>query len=174
MLSRIPTLARFSSSPSSSSIRISHSSRILPRRNRSSLSTKAQLIEVDLQTSSSSADDGGSAAEVELLGIKKLEEVLHNIIVRRSAPDWLPFVPGATYWVPHKPSANSIVELVGKLTNPLSEEERLSLTTVRGWPSSSFFIEGGVSSNAVAAEVVEVEVHVRNSPEEASQSKDEA
>ncbi|GAB4856826.1 hypothetical protein Ancab_014744 [Ancistrocladus abbreviatus] len=138
MLSRIRTLDRFSSSPSSSSILISHSSRIIPHKNHSSISTKAQLIEVDLQTST---NDGGSAAEVELLGIKKLEEVLHNIIVRRSALDWLPFVPGAFYWVPHKPSANSIVELIGKLTNLLLEEERLSLTTVRGWPSSLFFIE---------------------------------
>ncbi|GAB4859025.1 hypothetical protein Ancab_010493 [Ancistrocladus abbreviatus] len=146
MLFRIPTLDRFSSSPSSSSILISHSSRILPHRNRSSISTKAQLIEVDLQTS---ADYGGRAAKVELLGIKKVEEVLHNIIVRRSAPDWLLFVPGAFHWVPHKPSANSFVELVGKLTNPLSKKERLSLTTVHGLPSSSFFIEAVTLTAAI-------------------------
>ncbi|GAB4853512.1 hypothetical protein Ancab_017703 [Ancistrocladus abbreviatus] len=110
-------------------------------RNRSSESVKPQLIEVDIQ-SSAATDDYGSAAEVEVLGIKKLEEVLHNIIVRRSAPDWLPFMPDWSYWVPPKPSANNIVELVGRLTNPLSEEEGLSLTTTRGWPSSSFFVEG--------------------------------
>ncbi|GAB4850170.1 hypothetical protein Ancab_029465 [Ancistrocladus abbreviatus] len=136
MLSRTLTLTltRFAYSPSAPSIPISHASRILPHRNRSSESAKPQVIEVDLQ-SSAATDDFGSAAEVEVLGIKKLEEVLHNIIVQRWAPDWLPFMPGWSYWVPPKPSANNIVELVGRLTNPLSEEEGLSLTTTRGWPS---------------------------------------
>ncbi|GAB4850172.1 hypothetical protein Ancab_029467 [Ancistrocladus abbreviatus] len=134
MLSRTLTLTRFAYSPSAPSIPISHASPTLPHRNRSSESEKPQLIDVDLQ-SSAATDDFGSAAEVEVLGIKKLEEVLHNIIIRRSAPDWLPFMPGWSYCVPPKPSDNNIVELVGRLTNPLSEEEGLSLTTTRGWPS---------------------------------------
>jgi len=36
--------------------------------------------------------------EVEVLGLRKLEDALHSIIVRQSAPDWLPFVPGSSYW----------------------------------------------------------------------------
>ncbi|XP_047249545.1 uncharacterized protein LOC107877881 isoform X1 [Capsicum annuum] len=50
-----------------------------------------QLIEIDLDCSSSGESDGG---------IRKLEEVIHSVIVRRSAPDWLPFLPGSSYWVP--------------------------------------------------------------------------
>ncbi|KAI3958541.1 hypothetical protein MKW92_014003, partial [Papaver armeniacum] len=34
------------------------------------------------------------------------------------------------------------VELIGKLANPLSEDETLSLNTSRGWPFTSFFIDG--------------------------------
>ncbi|XP_060172177.1 uncharacterized protein LOC132603233 isoform X2 [Lycium barbarum] len=32
--------------------------------------------------------------------MRKLEKVIHSVIVRRSAPDWLPFMPGYSYWVP--------------------------------------------------------------------------
>ncbi|CAN4112930.1 unnamed protein product [Withania somnifera] len=49
-----------------------------------------QLIEIDLDSSSTGSDGG----------IRKLEEVIHSVIVRRSAPDWLPFLPGSSYWVP--------------------------------------------------------------------------
>ncbi|XP_059290320.1 uncharacterized protein LOC132043884 [Lycium ferocissimum] len=49
-----------------------------------------QLIEIDLDNGS----DGGGG------GMRKLEEVIHSVIVRRSAPDWLPFMPGYSYWVP--------------------------------------------------------------------------
>ncbi|CAN6573777.1 unnamed protein product [Malus baccata var. baccata] len=73
----------------------------------------------------------------------KLEDAIHRIIVRRSAPDWLPFLPGASYWVPPPRSrSHGLAQLVDKLANPLSEEETMSMTTVRGWPSSAYFIEG--------------------------------
>jgi len=122
------TLARLSSSPTTSLElpQLSLSSRKL-------FSSKAQLIEVDLGT------EGG---EVEVLGLKRLEDAIHSIIVRRLAPDWLPFRPGSSYWVPPKRHTGNILELVGKLTNPLTEEESLSLSSARGWPCSSFFVEG--------------------------------
>nr|DAD45958.1 TPA_asm: hypothetical protein HUJ06_004188 [Nelumbo nucifera] len=108
------------------------SSRLVNHRNRSNRSEKAQLIEVDLDPES----------EVEVLGLRRLEEAIHGIIVRRSAPDWLPFIPGSSYWVPPRKRPYGIVELVGKLANPLTEEEMLSLKSIRGWPSSSYFVEG--------------------------------
>lgn len=137
-LSQTLTLTRTSSSSSSSSSAYSSiSPRMLTYRHRSNQSGKAQLIEVDLDSSSSSNDD------VEVLGIRKLEDVIHNIIVKRSAPDWLPFMPGSSYWVPPRPSRpHGVVEILGRLTNPLTNEESLSLSTVRGWPSSSYFIQG--------------------------------
>ncbi|WCJ37141.1 hypothetical protein M5689_018296 [Euphorbia peplus] len=78
--------------------------------------------------------------------LRKLEDAIHRIIVRRAAPDWLPFIPGSSYWVPPPRSAdgsNGIAHLIEKLANPLTDEETLSTTTVRGWPSSDYFIKGG-------------------------------
>ncbi|XP_070676380.1 uncharacterized protein [Malus domestica] len=75
--------------------------------------------------------------------LRKLEDAIHWIIVRRSVPDWLPLLPGASYWVPHPRSrSHGLAQLVDKLAKPLSEEETMSMSTVKGWPSSAYFIEG--------------------------------
>ncbi|CAN6901507.1 unnamed protein product [Brassica oleracea] len=77
--------------------------------------------------------------------IQKLEDAVHRIVVRRSAPDWLPFVPGASYWVPPPGSGSQthgIAQLVAKLANPLTDEESLSSNSSRGWPSSDYFLKG--------------------------------
>lgn len=75
--------------------------------------------------------------------LRKLEDAIHRIIVRRSAPDWLPFLPGSSYWVPPPRSQSyGIAQLVEKLANPLTPDQSLSTTTVRGWPSSDYFIKG--------------------------------
>ncbi|KAL0410278.1 UNVERIFIED_CONTAM: hypothetical protein Slati_3617500 [Sesamum latifolium] len=130
-------------------------------RHRSNKTHQAQLIEVDLDAASSSQPDSTEAsAEVITVGIKKLEEAIHSIIVRRAAPDWLPFLPGYSYWVPPRATsmrnhpAGSMIEVIGKLTasgttrnrriqnDLLSEDEQMSLTSAKGWPSSAVFIEG--------------------------------
>ncbi|KAK9269463.1 hypothetical protein L1049_001238 [Liquidambar formosana] len=108
---------------------------LLFHRLRSTQSGKAQLIEIDFDSSDGDAEVLGG-------GIRKLEDLIHRIIVQRSAPAWLPFIPGSSYWVPPKRKPHSIVDLLGKLANPLTEEEALSLTTVRGWPCSTHFIPG--------------------------------
>lgn len=77
--------------------------------------------------------------------LRKLEDAIHRIIVRRAAPDWLPFLPGSSYWVPPPRSTSGslgIAQLVEKLADPLSDEESLSMTTIRGWPSSDYFVKG--------------------------------
>ncbi|XP_010489469.1 PREDICTED: uncharacterized protein LOC104767132 [Camelina sativa] len=89
------------------------------------------LIEVDIDTK--------TKAEAAIL--KKLNEFVRRIIVHNSTPDWLPFAPGSSFWVPpHQITAKKIANLVDKVTNPLTEEETLSLSSPFGWPSSSFFI----------------------------------
>ncbi|KAL8254765.1 hypothetical protein R6Q59_032986 [Mikania micrantha] len=101
----------------------------------SSRSGKSQMIEFELE----------SEGEAEVLGLRKLEDVIHNIIVRQSAPDWLPFVPGSSYWVPphrNRSESHHLFEVLKKLTNPLTEDESMALSTSRGWPSSAYFIEG--------------------------------
>ncbi|PSR85205.1 Cadherin-4 like [Actinidia chinensis var. chinensis] len=158
------TLARISSSPFPNTIILSP--RILIHRNRSNQSGKAQLVEIDLES------DGGGGGEVEVMGLRKLEDVIHSIIVRRSAPDWLPFIPGSSYWVPPRRRPSGIVELVGKLTNPLSDEENMSFTSERGWPSSAYFIEGSMHPVPLDLQV-KVEVKVQDNSDNAPQSEDE-
>ncbi|KAL6553786.1 hypothetical protein OROMI_019459 [Orobanche minor] len=64
-------------------------------RHHSNKAHHAQLIELDLESASSSQIGSPEVvAEVIRVGIKKLEEAIHSIIVRRAAPGWLPFLPG--------------------------------------------------------------------------------
>ncbi|KAI3969714.1 hypothetical protein MKX01_020275 [Papaver californicum] len=102
----------------------STSSRFVTTRNRSSKSEGGgrSLIEVNLET-------GG---ENEIVGMKRLDDAIYGIVVRRSAPDC----------VPPKKRPHGFAELIGKLGNPLYEDETLSLTNARGWPSTFFFIDG--------------------------------
>lgn len=103
-------------------------------------SSKPQLIEIDLDSYSSAS----SKAEAEAAILKKLNEFVRRIIVHNSTPDWLPFSPGSSFWVPpHQNTAAKIANLVDKVTNPLTEEESLSLSSPNGWPCSSFFISPG-------------------------------
>ncbi|XP_022714478.1 uncharacterized protein LOC111274094 [Durio zibethinus] len=109
------------------------SSRLLSLRTQSNQPNHSDVS--DLSPDSSSSSDPL---------LRKLEDAIHRIIVRRSAPDWLPFLPGSSYWVPPSTAQSyGLAQLVEKLANPLTPEESMSTTTVRGWPSSDYFIKGG-------------------------------
>ncbi|EPS57500.1 hypothetical protein M569_17318, partial [Genlisea aurea] len=103
------------------------------RRFSSSKVRKAELIELEIDQASSSQI---SPEETIGLGIRKLEDAINSIVLRRAAPDWLPFLPGYSFLPPHAKA--------GRYTSlPLNfatEEEGISLTSPRGWPSFSFFI----------------------------------
>ncbi|KAM0943264.1 hypothetical protein DsansV1_C13g0120401 [Dioscorea sansibarensis] len=117
----------------------SPSARLLAVRRYSGRSKKevvGKLVEIDLEEESTAT----SKAEVEILRVRRLEDAIHGIIVRRAAPDWLPFRPGSSYWVPPRSRSLGLVELVEKLA--MSEEERLSFSSVRGWPSLDYFVQG--------------------------------
>jgi hypothetical protein len=115
-----------------------------------------------------------------VVGIRRLEEAIHGVMVRRAAPDWLPFVPGGSFWVPPLRRPHGVAELVGRIAAAggsdgvaelvggiaaaegtegvagavggavevveldarMTEEQALCFSTTRGWPSSSFFVEG--------------------------------
>ncbi|XVE71889.1 hypothetical protein DITRI_Ditri10aG0187900 [Diplodiscus trichospermus] len=97
-------------------------------------SSKGELFEIELDSSSSPAS-----------AINKMEEIIHRIIVQKSTPDWLPFLPGSSFWVPlpcH--GSKRVSDFVEQLTNQLTPEEYLSLTTDRGWPCSYFFALGNL------------------------------
>jgi hypothetical protein len=122
----------------------------LTHAHRSFSSSSARLIEIDLDASSSSSSSSSSSTsqsdegdgDSESLLLKKLDDLIHRIMVQKSTPDWLPFVPGSSFWVPPRPGTSKVLDLVGRLADQLGHEEPLSLTSSRGWPCSSFFLHG--------------------------------
>ncbi|KAK4601961.1 hypothetical protein RGQ29_011164 [Quercus rubra] len=97
----------------------------------SRLFSSSSSIEIDhLGGAASSSSDG----EFEALALKKLDDLIHGIIVQKSTPDWLPFVPGSSFWVPPRPN---FLDLVTKLSH--HPPHSLSFSTSRGWPCSSTF-----------------------------------
>nr|XP_043628340.1 uncharacterized protein LOC122599820 [Erigeron canadensis] len=153
----------------------------------SSQTPKTQLIEIDLDSSSSSSS---SDTEVEVLGIRKLEDAIHSLIVKQSKPDWIPFVPGSSYWVPpriqHKKisaindvfndddnvfvggSAAGIVGLLARFNENKKQQmilndDEFRLVLNKGWPSYSYFVQG---TSTVQSPHVEMEAEVVQSKEE--------
>lgn len=53
-----------------------------------------------------------------------------------------------------------IANLVDKVTNPLTEEESLSLSSPYGWPCSSFFIPPPDGSSSTQEEEASVELKI--------------
>ncbi|GFP79225.1 hypothetical protein PHJA_000066000 [Phtheirospermum japonicum] len=80
---------------------------------------------------------------MEAKAVERIEDLIHALIVKRCKPDWLPLVPGASYWVPPRRSSYGVSDVVSKLANALTDEEYLSLVTLQGWPSSAFYIQDG-------------------------------
>ncbi|XP_022898781.1 uncharacterized protein LOC111412197 [Olea europaea var. sylvestris] len=163
---------------------------ITHNRHRSNKTRQAQLIELEVDSSSTSSHPD-SSEEVLTVGIKKLEEAIQSIIVRRAAPDWLPFLPGYSYWVPPRSSTmrhpHGMIEVIGKLTSSgvgtgkirpqldlLTEDETMSFTSARGWPSSTFFLEGTSPIHPIPLMEVEVKIHNEaNNAHNASNSEEE-
>ncbi|KMZ69958.1 hypothetical protein ZOSMA_202G00450 [Zostera marina] len=113
------------------------SCRLTSIRSRSGIPRNSRLVEIEI------GEVEVEDAEADFIGnIKKIDDVIHGIVVRGSAPCWLPFRPGSSYWVPpkRKGQTRGLERLIGRLSNPMNQEEMMSLTTIRGWPSSSFFV----------------------------------
>ncbi|KAI3442559.1 uncharacterized protein J3R85_000752 [Psidium guajava] len=130
-------------SPSLAALPKSSSSRLLALRAHSSHSSSSPDVVV--------GGGGGDSSSDPLLG--KLEDVIHHLIVRRSEPDWLPFRPGSSYWVPPRSKSRGIAQLIGKLASSSPHGDSLlssssssscAAASPHGWPSPSFFIHGAL------------------------------
>ncbi|KAK8619947.1 hypothetical protein V6N13_066442 [Hibiscus sabdariffa] len=96
-------------------------------------SSKPELFEIVLDSSSSPAS-----------AVNKMEELIHSILVQKCTPDWLPFLPGSSFWVPlPRHGSKRVSDFIDRLTNQLTPDEYLSLTTGRGWPCASFLFSDG-------------------------------
>ncbi|CAK9329867.1 unnamed protein product [Citrullus colocynthis] len=152
------------------------SSFALGHRNRSTRSGKVKFIEIDLESSSFGPDS-------EVLAIRKLDDFVQKIIVERSTPDWLPFVPGSSFWVPpRRTKPRRVVDLFDKLVEPIIKEDSPSPANARGWPCLDFFAKESISGATRLAPVdteletsneVELEIEVKTtSTDNSSQPED--
>ncbi|KAI4381133.1 hypothetical protein MLD38_007245 [Melastoma candidum] len=154
----------------------------LSSRHRSSRSGK--LIEIDLDSalpSSSFHGDSDADADSGSIGLRGLEESLHSILALRYTPDWIPFLPGASFWVP--PRTLSAVHYLGHLASPFSDEDSLPFSSPRGWPCfhSLYHLDGASTatvdveseSDSSRPQVVEIQVQVLTASEDGSESGDD-
>ena len=118
--------------------------------------------------------------------LKLFDDLIHRILVKKATPDWLPFSPGSSFWVPPRPKPKNVVHLVHKLTDNNNNEqhqhldESLTLSSLRGWPSSNYFIKGNAHGGDSGAELNvpeemegKVKVKVMSFPENLASSEDE-
>ncbi|XP_074589710.1 uncharacterized protein LOC141845547 [Curcuma longa] len=123
-------------------------SHLLAVRCRSNIPADVNVVEIDLD-----AEGASGSSDIETLRRRRIvDDAIHGMIVRHFAPDWLPFVPGRSYWVPRQKRPYRVTEFIASLAdakfndpkprNLLSKEEKMSLTTERGWPSSAYFFGG--------------------------------
>jgi hypothetical protein len=132
--------------------RLAAAARLRPSR---ALSTKVEFDEIDLseESAASSGGAGGSVGDAAApMRMRRLEDAIHGILERRAAPDWLPFVPGGSYWVPPMSGQLGMRDLLSMAVytsrggggSVFTKEEAMCLTTTRGWPSFAYFVEGEV------------------------------
>ncbi|KAK0598785.1 hypothetical protein LWI29_037982 [Acer saccharum] len=128
----------------------------------------SRLVPLRAQSSQPDLPDHAESSSSTDPLLSKLEDAIHRIIARRSAPDWLPFLPGYSYWVPPPTSQfYGVAQLVEKLANPLTHEQSMSTNSARGWPSSEFFIRGA------GLHPVDLEMTSANLSQSESESDDE-
>uniref|UniRef100_A0A0E0DI13 Uncharacterized protein n=1 Tax=Oryza meridionalis TaxID=40149 RepID=A0A0E0DI13_9ORYZ len=138
------------------------------RRHVRGVSSKVEFIEIDLSSedapssssSSSSGVEGGGCFGPREMGMRRLEDAIHGVLVRRAAPVWLPFVPGGSYWVPEMRRGvaadlvgTAVRSAIGAAWNAeaMTEEEMMCLTTMRGWPSEAYFVEDPLRNRKLGA-----------------------
>jgi hypothetical protein len=154
LLAQTLTLTRPGPSPSSASLW--------------GLATKVEVIEIDLTEDDpvGSSSSPTASPSVDVVVIRCLEEAIHGVMVRRATPDWLPFVPCGSFWVPPLRRPHGVAEIFSRIAAaagaegligatdaavgvveidaPMTEEEALSFSTARGWPSASYFVDGEI------------------------------
>ncbi|KAL0916653.1 hypothetical protein M5K25_014181 [Dendrobium thyrsiflorum] len=117
---------------------LSPSSRLVGVRLHSDHPKAGHLIEIDLSQAADAAN-----VDVEILTTRGMENAIEALFVHKSAPGWLPFAPGSSYWIPPRSRGQGFgLGSIGRLEKSLTKEEVLSQGSRRGWPSLSFFADG--------------------------------
>uniref|UniRef100_A0A7N1A776 Uncharacterized protein n=1 Tax=Kalanchoe fedtschenkoi TaxID=63787 RepID=A0A7N1A776_KALFE len=112
----------------------------------------------DLESESDSTNSDLSDFD-HLMALRRIESAMHQILVKRSTPAWLPFVPGGSYWVPPPGSnkSHTVADMVDKLATSLKKYQKAARSktpapTERGWPSKAYFVQGA-SPHSIEMEI---------------------
>ncbi|CAH9080452.1 unnamed protein product [Cuscuta epithymum] len=136
------------------------------------------LIEIDLDSSTTDPNFAASS-DPPSDKIHKLDDAIYTFILRRSAPDWLPFIPGSSFWVPPRhftaPRPLNIVDVIRKISAAkskrpsLSDDELMASFSPVGWPSFHYFFPGSAPTHPVTLQVMEVKVKIQENPDDESE-----
>lgn len=123
---------------------------VLSRRHNHTRRRAAEVLEEDAAGPSAPAADASALS-------RRLEEAIDSAMARMAEPDWAPFRPGTSYFVPPRPAgaAQGILALIahgggfmGSSAAPRrglsTDEARAVAAASRGYPCSTYFIEGKI------------------------------
>ncbi|THU63012.1 hypothetical protein C4D60_Mb01t11230 [Musa balbisiana] len=102
---------------------------LLSLRHRSSRTVYLADTVVDAEDSGSesSSGSGSDSGERDAHLTRPMDDAIQSMVAQHYAPDWLPFVPGASYWAPPQNHPFLLVEVVTgledfELSHPLSSD----------------------------------------------------
>ncbi|CAL9080019.1 unnamed protein product [Musa hybrid cultivar] len=85
------------------------------------------VVDAEDSGSESSSGSGSDSGERDARLMPPVDDAIQSMVAQHYAPDWLPFVPGASYWAPPQNHPFVLVEVVTgledfNLSHPLSSD----------------------------------------------------
>ncbi|KAF8658634.1 hypothetical protein HU200_059100 [Digitaria exilis] len=121
---------------------------VLSRRHSHTRRRAEEFIEVEAAGPSATAPADAAAVA------QRLEEAIDGAMARMAEPDWAPFRPGTSYFVPPRPAGAGLeilalirqgggfVEAPAPRRGLSTDEARAVAAASRGYPCSTYFIDG--------------------------------
>lgn len=83
--------------------------------------------------------------------VKKMEEGIQLLLVQKATPDWIPFVPGTSFWVPPREGPHrgrrrrrrEMADVIRQLDVLATPDEKLPQFMNSRWPCREFFTDQG-------------------------------
>ena len=122
---------------------------VLSRRHSHTRRRAAEVPEADAAGPSNTPADAADAAVA-----RRLEEAIDGAMARMAEPEWAPFRPGTSYFVPPRPAGAALgilalvshgggfVESAAPRRELSADEARAVAAASRGHPCSTYFIDG--------------------------------
>ncbi|KAF8687254.1 hypothetical protein HU200_042929 [Digitaria exilis] len=120
---------------------------VLSRRHSHTRRRTAEVLEAEAAGPSATPADAAAVAQ-------RLEDAIDGAMARMAEPDWAPFRPGTSYFVPPRPAGAGLgilalirqgggfVEAPAPRRGLSADEARAVAAASRGYPCSTYFIDG--------------------------------